>query len=148
MKRNSLIISLLLLPIVLCSGGEIRRYCFDEWCKEIGYSQAVAVDNTLYLSGIVGEGETMEEALTLAVERIDCMLKRFNLDRSCILKEKIYTNDIENLRSATYIRKKYYAPYFPAAVWIKTEKKDTSKKWLEVELIVHIPNGHELPEEE
>ena len=90
----------------------------------------------------------MEEALIQAVERIDGMLKRFGLDKSYILKEKIYTNDIEGLRSATYIRKKYYAPDFPAAVWIKTEQKDVSKKWLEIELIIHIPNGHELPEEE
>ena len=136
----------IILSVSSAHAGEIRRYSFGEWCKEIGYSQAVAVDHTLYLSGIIGNGETMEESLTVAMEHIDLMLKRFNLDQSHILKEKVYTNDIESLRKATHIRKEYYKPYFPAAVWIGVTEDKMPGKWVEIELIVHIPDGHLLPE--
>ena len=147
MKRHSLILTLLIVSTLFSSGSEIHRYCFGEWGKKIGYSNAVAVDNTLYLSGIIGEGETMKEAVTLAIESIDSMLQRFDLDRSNILKENIYTNDIESLRAATDIRKRYYAPHFPAAVWIEASKEGMKGKWLEIELTIHIPDQHPLPEE-
>ena len=125
--------------------AEIRRYCFGEWCERIGYSEAVAVGDTLYLSGIVGEGDDMEACLKMAFDHIDQLLARFNLGRDCVLKEKIYTNSKDALRAATQVRRDFYGDALPAAVWIEAEPHRTGA-WIEMELVLHLPEGHLLPE--
>ncbi len=145
---NTRIPVLALLSLTLLSVGgatEIKRYCFGEWSERIGYSEAVAVGETLYLSGIVADGDTMEQSLSSVLAQVDVMLRRFNLGRGQILKEKIYTNDKDALRKATALRKEFYGRERPAAVWIETQ---TNRKgaWIEMELIIHIPAGHKLPD--
>lgn len=138
----------LLTCLALASSGradEIKRYCFGEWCDRIGYSEAVAVGNTLYLSGLVGEAETMEQCLISVLAQADAMLERFGLERRHILKEKIYTNNKDALRSVTRLRKEFYGPDRPAAVWIETESS-RPKAWIEMELVLHIPDRHPLPD--
>lgn len=126
---------------------EIKRYCFDHWCERIGYSQAVAVGDTLYLSGIVANAETMEECLATVLNEVDLMLQRFDLPRSRILKEKIYTNNKDALREATSLRKDFYRNDRPAAVWIEAETH-RQNAWIEMELTLSIPDGHVLPDPE
>ena len=151
MKRNPSPPSLFKIAILLsvfvnqaAASTEIKRYGFSEWCETIGYSEAVAVDNTLYLSGIVGQGKTMEESLSMALERLDGMLNFFNLSKDSVLKEKIYTNDKKALREATGIRKEYYNGEFPVALWIEVETH-RENAWVEIEYVIHLPENHKLP---
>ncbi len=137
-------ILLSLFVIQATASTEIQRYSFSEWSGKIGYSEAVAVDNTLYLSGIVGEGDTMEESLSMALGRLDGMLSFFNLSKDCVLKEKIYTNDQKALRKATGIRKEYYNGEFPVALWIEVETH-RENAWVEIEYVIHLPKNHKLP---
>jgi Putative translation initiation inhibitor, yjgF family len=138
----------MLLPVLLFSAftfaGDIKRYGHDEWQTKIGYSQAVAVNDTLYLSGIIGEAETMGGALDSAVTQLHIILDSFGLTAEHVIKEKIYSNDLPALRRNTHIRKRYYGKNLPAAVWIEVQHTG-NKAWLELEVVAHIPNGHSMP---
>jgi len=125
--------------------SEIRRYKLSEWNEKIGYSQAVAVGDTLYFSGIVSSAPDMEACLSDVLHQTDTLLKHFDLPHSVILKEKIYTNDKDALRQVTNLRKAFYGDDLPVAVWIVAEK-ERDGAWIEMELVIHIPEGHVLPE--
>ncbi|SMF09472.1 Enamine deaminase RidA, house cleaning of reactive enamine intermediates, YjgF/YER057c/UK114 family [Alteromonadaceae bacterium Bs31] len=142
MKKQLLLLTLLLSAFAYA--GDIKRYGQNEWQTKIGYSQAVAVNDTLYLSGIIGKGETMDSALGSAMTQLKSILDTFGLGPEHILKEKIYSNDLPAVRRNTHIRKHYYGKSLPAAVWIGVAH-DGSKAWLEMEMVVHIPKGHPMP---
>ena len=144
MTRIPIFILLCAFGALRCEAEPIKRYCFDEWCERIGYSQAVATGDTLYFSGIVASAETMDQSLISVLDQVDVMLERFNLQRKHILKEKIYTSDKDALRKATSLRKEFYGHDRPAAIWIEAETH-RKEAWIEMELILHIPDGHILP---
>ncbi|WP_367330661.1 RidA family protein [Sphingobacterium multivorum] len=57
-----------------------------------------------------------------------------------MVKENLYTTDIEAMKKYNDVRKKFYSRDFPAATWIQVQRLYMSDAKLEVELIAHLPN--------
>jgi enamine deaminase RidA (YjgF/YER057c/UK114 family) len=73
------------------------------WEKEYGYSQAVKVDNTIYLSGqvshddkgnIVGRGD-MEKQMRQAYENIKKVLAQYGATMDNVVDEVLFVTDID-----------------------------------------------------
>ncbi|MGK7391750.1 MAG: RidA family protein [Candidatus Cyclobacteriaceae bacterium M2_1C_046] len=92
------------------------------WEKQWGYAQGRKVGNTLYISGTVAAGETMEKQITGIFENIKKTLNAYGLDASHIVKEVVYTTDIEATKSANAPRLAFYKGNTPAATWVQIEK--------------------------
>ncbi|GAA0882835.1 hypothetical protein GCM10009120_14320 [Sphingobacterium siyangense subsp. cladoniae] len=56
-----------------------------------------------------------------------------------VVKENLYTTDIEAMKKYNDVRKKFYNHDFPAATWIQVQRLYMSDAKLEVELIAHLP---------
>jgi enamine deaminase RidA (YjgF/YER057c/UK114 family) len=95
--------------------------------------------NVLYLSGTVGRGATMAEQLKSAYTTIERTLKNYGAGFQNVVKENLYTTDIDEVKSSNEIRKSFYKGDFPAATWVQISRLFMPQTLVEVEVIAHLP---------
>lgn len=105
-----------------------------------GYVQVVKVDNILYISGAVSTAVT-PEGITQVYRALERSLKSFGAGFQNVVKENLYTTDIEAMKKHNDSRKAFYVKDFPAATWIQVERLYMPDAKLEVELVAHLPKN-------
>lgn len=123
-----------LIPWFAFSQTKEKFNQFDKY----GYTQAVKVGNTLYLSGITGMGP-MNESLQSVYERIGVALAEAGADFSHVVKENLYTTDIEAVKEHNEVRMKFYKGDYPAATWVQVVRLFDAAYNLEVEVVAVLP---------
>lgn len=103
-----------------------------------GYVQVVKVDNILYISGAVSR-EITPEGITRVYNALDRSLKSFGATFQNVVKENLYTTDIEAMKKFNSSRKAFYKGDFPAATWVQISRLFMADAKLEVELVAHLP---------
>ncbi len=103
-----------------------------------GYAQAVLVDNVLYISGTVASGD-MAAQLKGAYAGIERTLKAYGATFQNVVKENLYTTDIEAVKSNNEVRKAFYKKDYPAATWVQITRLFMPQALVEVEVIAHLP---------
>lgn len=103
-----------------------------------GYAQVVKIDNVLYISGAVAS-EVSPQGIDRVYKALEASLKSFGAGWQHVVKENLYTTDIEAMKKYNDTRKKYYNKDFPAATWVQIERLFMESAKLEVELIAHLP---------
>ena len=104
-----------------------------------GYTQAVLTGHVLYISGTVGMGQTMEAQLKSIYEGIERTLRHYGATFQNVVKENLYTTDIEATKAANGVRKPFYKGDFPAATWVQISRLYMPTALVEVEVIAHLP---------
>src|SRR5687768_16962043 len=102
--------------------------------KRAGYSQAVLAGDYLFISGCVSwdmKGNPLHAGdfasqLEVVYADIDATLKAHGMDAGKVVKETIYTTDMEALLAANPLRVKYYQHATPPA-----------STWVEINRLVH-----------
>lgn len=139
--------NLLALCIAVCAagcattGGKATNSCYhrnESVETDIGYCQAVRSGNTLYVSGVVGQGE-MEVATRSVYERLQKTLEANGLKFANVVKENVYTTDLDAFEKAKAVRKEFYGATFPAATWVQVQRLYAPPFVLEVELTATYP---------
>lgn len=103
-----------------------------------GYVQVVKVDNVLYISGAVARDVT-PEGITRVYQSLEKSLKSFGATFQNVVKENLYTTDMEAMKLHNASRKAFYKGDFPAATWMQVSRLFMADAKLEVELIAHLP---------
>lgn len=103
-----------------------------------GYAQVLKVDNILYISGAV-TSEMTPEGITSVYNDLKASLASFGATFENVVKENLYTTDIDGMKKLNYVRKKFYNKDFPAATWVQIQRLYMPSAKLEVELIAHLP---------
>ena len=103
-----------------------------------GYVQVVKVDNVLYISGAVARDVT-PEGITRVYQALERSLKSFGAGFQNVVKENLYTTDMEAMKKYNDARKVFYKGDFPAATWMQVARLFMYDARLEVELIAHLP---------
>lgn len=103
-----------------------------------GYTQVLKVDNILYISGAVTNDIT-PEGITSVYNALKASLSSYGATFENVVKENLYTTDIEAMKKYNNVRKEFYKGDFPAATWVQIERLYMPKAKLEVELIAHLP---------
>jgi enamine deaminase RidA (YjgF/YER057c/UK114 family) len=103
-----------------------------------GYVQVVKVDNVLYISGAVAR-EVTPEGITKVYRDLERSLKSFGASFQNVVKENLYTTDMEAMKKYNDARKVFYKGDFPAATWMGVARLFMAEAKLEVELIAHLP---------
>jgi len=113
---------------------------FDGQDTVAGYSEAVLVDNVLYVSGSLSGG-TIAEQLQNIYTDLGKTLKAYGATFQNVVKENLYTTDIEAVKSNNSVRKAFYNGDYPAATWVQISRLFSPRKdaQIEVELIAHLP---------
>lgn len=116
--------------------------------KDFGYSQAVLIDKTLYVSGsvavdangrLVAPGD-MEGQMRAAYANIRRTLAAHNADFEEVVKETIYTTDMAALLKASDLRFEYYdKERLPAVSWVQVQRLLDPGFLVEIEVIAELP---------
>lgn len=152
MKKNFIGIAVLLIFILLTTdiiaqNKRSRRTIKKEkwhWDNALqqdtsaGYVQVVKVDNVLYISGAVAR-EVTPEGITRVYQSLERSLKSFGATFQNVVKENLYTTDMEAMKKYNDARKVFYKGDFPAATWMGVSRLFMADAKLEVELIAHLP---------
>lgn len=118
-----------------------QKFHFDNVSKQdtsAGYAQAIKVDNVLYISGSVARDVT-PEGITRVYNTLLKTLEHYGASFQNVVKENLYTTDIEAMKKYNESRKVFYKGDFPAATWIQVNRLFMHDARLEVELIAHLP---------
>ena len=98
------------------------------------------VDNVIYISGTVSRGETMAQQLKGIYAAIERTLKNYGATSQNIVKENLFTTDIEAVKAANNeARKPFYKGDYPAATWNQVSRLYMPSALVEVEIIAHLP---------
>lgn len=133
----------LMLAVTACSTSPstepLHRYHLGDWETEIGYTQAVRHGDLLYLSGVVSGEATMDQQVTAVYSTIRTVLERYGAGMEDIIREVVYTTDIEALKQSIETRKAFFADdAYPAASWIQIDRLFMPTAMIEVEAVVRL----------
>ena len=103
-----------------------------------GYAQTLKVGDVLYISGTVTT-EMSEKGVRQVYAGLERSLKQYGLSFQHVVKENLYTTDIEAMQKFNYVRKQFYKGDYPAATWVQIVRLFMPDAKLEVELIAHFP---------
>ncbi|MFT7561472.1 MAG: 2-iminobutanoate/2-iminopropanoate deaminase [Flavobacteriales bacterium] len=135
-----LIITLTVITLSACNlnnANRIERKHYAPWEKEIGYTQVIRTGNTLHLSGITSSAKSFDDQIDEIYNRLTEILSDYDTDLSHVVKEMIYTTDIEALKAASPIRKKHFAnDLYPSATWVQVSALYSKEFMLEIDIIV------------
>jgi 2-iminobutanoate/2-iminopropanoate deaminase len=127
-----------LLPwIVLAQGTPIEKekFHFNKESEEsVGYAQAVRVGNTIYISGTVGRGP-MDEALKKVYTKLETTLKNFGGSFQNVIKENLYTTQLDEVIKHQLVRREFYKGDFPASTWVEIKRLYSPEAVVEIELV-------------
>jgi 2-iminobutanoate/2-iminopropanoate deaminase len=129
--------------IAIAQSKTIQKQKFH-WGKDqdttAGYAQALKVDNVLYISGTVAR-EVTPEGIQRVYSNLEKTLQHYGADFQNVVKENLYTTDIEAMKQYNYVRKAFYKGDFPAATWVQISRLFMADAKLEIELIAHLPKN-------
>ena len=113
---------------------------FNQQDTSIGYTEAVLVDNVIYISGWLDKG-TIAEQLQGIYTALGKILKAYGATYQNVVKETLFTTNIEAVKSNNEVRKAFYKGDYPAATWIQITRLFLARAdaQIEVELIAHLP---------
>lgn len=103
-----------------------------------GYAQVVKAGRILYISGAVSP-EVSPRGIESVYKALAASLESFGAGFRNVVKETLYTTDMEAMKAHNEVRKKFYGNDFPAATWVQIERLYMENAKLEVELIAHLP---------
>jgi len=141
---KKIIISLAIIFVAGQSGAQQNSIQKQKWHwrndqdTSAGYAQVVKVDNVLYISGTVSR-EITPEGIKNVYTALEKSLQQFGATFQNVVKENLYTTDIEAMKKYNEARKVFYKGDFPAATWIQISRLFMADAKLEVELIAHLP---------
>lgn len=141
----TLIVTLFYSTFLFAQKNEIEKekWHWDNQLKQdttAGYVQVIKVENILYISGAVAR-EVTPDGITKLYRALERSLKSFGATFQNVVKENLYTTDIESMKKYNDSRKVFYKNDFPAATWVQVSRLYMSEAKLEVELIAHLPKN-------
>ncbi len=141
MKSNFLIVCSLLL-VQFSFAQQVEREVYHIPGHEnvengIGYSHAIKVGKTLFIAGTVdGQHDDMENQIKTIYKYVEDTLEHYGASSADIVKENIYTTDLEEFKKNMGLRKSFYDEgKFPTSTWVQVERLFIPKLKVEIELI-------------
>jgi enamine deaminase RidA (YjgF/YER057c/UK114 family) len=106
---------------------------------QIGYTHAVQAGSVLYISGTVATGD-MQKQVREIMESIKQTLSTYDANFGNVVKENVYTTDLDSFIMHKNIRSEYYKNDYPAATWVEVKRLYLPQYQVEIEVIAQLPN--------
>ncbi|EJL74276.1 RidA family protein [Chryseobacterium populi] len=108
--------------------------------ESAGYAQVVKAGNTIYISGIPTD-DLSPEGIAKVYKALEKCLNSFGATSENVVKENLYTTDIETMKKYNDSRKEFYKGDFPAATWVQISRLYEPNAKLEIELIAQLSDA-------
>jgi 2-iminobutanoate/2-iminopropanoate deaminase len=115
--------------------------------KDFGYSQAVLIDKTLYLSGAVAADENgrlvapgdLAGQMRAAYDNVRRTLEAHGAGFEQVVKETIFTTDMDALLKAADLRFEYYdKDRLPASTWVQVQRLIDPGFLIQIEVVAEL----------
>lgn len=106
--------------------------------QALGYTQAVKVGKTLYISGFATGGDVPTQIKNV-YEGLGKVLENYGLGYEHVVKENLYTTNMEEFKKFLELRKAFFKEDYPAATWLEVKGLYDPSLKLEVEFIAVSP---------
>lgn len=106
--------------------------------EQAGYTQAIKVGNNIYVSGTIATSID-SLGITQLYNTIKLTLQHYGATFRHVVKENLYTIDIEAMKANNRFRKIFYQNDFPAATWVQVSRLYMHQAKVEVEVIAILP---------
>ena len=125
-----------------------QLYHLNAYEKDFGYSQAVLIDKTLYISGTVAVDRTgrlvapgdMAGQMRAAYSNIRLTLAAHGADFGQVVKETIYTTNMDALLKAADLRFDYYdKESLPTTSWMQVQRLVDPGFLVQIEVVAELP---------
>jgi 2-iminobutanoate/2-iminopropanoate deaminase len=125
-----------------------RVFHLNPYEKDFGYSQAVLIDKTLYISGSVAADQNgrlvspgdMAGQMRAAYSNIRRTLAAHGADFEEVVKETIYTTDMDALLKASDLRFEYYdKERLPTTSWVQVQRLVDPGFLVQIEIVAELP---------
>ena len=127
----------LLLVIALTAAAQQPKILATPGQQEWNYAQAYRSGNLLYQSGVPAAGP-MDSAINKVYRNLEGTLKKYGLDFSHVVKENLYSTDLDAVAKFKGERAKFYGQHTPAATWAEVRRLLAPTAILEVEIVAEI----------
>jgi 2-iminobutanoate/2-iminopropanoate deaminase len=143
MRANLILLTILVLSAFSFAmngqkkATELKKFKYNtnkNFEDSIGYAEAVKVGNTIYISGVVGWGK-MDEAIKIVYNQLAKILQYYHATFENVVKENLYTLDLDSVKKYMEVRRAYYNNDYPAATWVEVKRLYDPALVLEVEII-------------
>ena len=131
-----------LLPWFVLAQSPIAKEKFNlqpQGENQAGYTQAVKVGNTIYVSGTVARGP-MNEAIKKVYSTLELTLKNYNATLQHVVKENLHTTQLDEVIKHQDVRKEFYKGDYPTATWVEIKRLYSPDAVLEVEVVAVLPD--------
>lgn len=105
-----------------------------------GYTQVIRTGNTIYVSGTVAVNIT-EKDVAYVYKVIEKSLQHFGASLQNVMKETIYTTDIESMKALNHVRKRAYGGDYPTSTWVQINRLFMPEAKLEIEVVAVLPEN-------
>lgn len=125
-----------------------RESHLNAYEREFGYSQAILIDKTLYVSGTVAadaDGRLVAPndvagQMRAVYANLKRTLEANGADFEDVVKETIYTTDMDALLKCADLRFEYYAKDHPPTVsWVQVQRLLDPGFLVEIEVVAELP---------
>jgi 2-iminobutanoate/2-iminopropanoate deaminase len=125
-----------------------RVFHLNAYEKDFGYSQAVLIDKTLYISGTMAVDENgrlvapgdMAGQMRAIYSNIQRTLAAHGADFEEVVKETIYTTNMDALLKASDLRFEYYnKEMLPTTSWVQVQRLVDPGFLVEIEVVAELP---------
>lgn len=116
------------------NASRIIYHEFPEPEREWGYAQAIVVGKTIYVSGTVAPGATMEAQVAGIYARLARTLEVHGFTLQDVVRETVFTRDMQALAAANAARKRAYGSHTPAATWVEVARLLSGGALVEIEV--------------
>jgi 2-iminobutanoate/2-iminopropanoate deaminase len=116
--------------------------------KDFGYAQAVLIDKTLYISGtmavdangrLVAPGD-MAGQMRAAYSNVQSTLAAHGAGFNAVVKETIYTTNMDALLKAADLRFEYYdKEQLPTTSWVQVQRLVDPGFLVQIEVVAELP---------
>ncbi|ARR55294.1 hypothetical protein HY78_18530 [Rhizorhabdus wittichii DC-6] len=123
-------------------------YWREELERQLGFAQSVRAGGTVYFSGVVSidmvgavlDAGDMEAQVRNIYGELQNLLVYHGLTFENVVKETIYTTDMDALVAAAATRKAFFGKYSPpAATWVEVRRLAFEGAVIEVDLTLFMP---------
>ena len=103
-----------------------------------GYAQVIKTGNVIYVSGTVALNIT-EADLKRVYKVIEKSLEHYGASLQNVIKETIFTTDIEAMKQLNAVRKQIYKGDYPSSTWVQVVRLFMPDAKLEIEVVAYLP---------
>ncbi len=105
---------------------------------ELGNTHAIKAGNTLYISGTVATGE-MDEQVKNIMDDIKVTLSKYGASFENVVRQTVYTTDLDSFMAYKIILKSYYSGDYPASTFVEVKRLLLPQFKVEVEVTAELP---------